>query len=74
MAYVVDLCVGDQVSVSEVLVVRDFVDVFPEELPGVPPERQVKFKIDLMPGTTPIALALYHLAPPEMQEFSSQLQ
>ena len=40
---------------SEVPIVRDFPDVFPEELPGVPPERQVKFRIDLVPSATPIA-------------------
>ena len=54
--------------------VREFADVFPEELPGVPPERQVEFKIDLVPGAAPIAKASYRLAPPEMQELSSQLQ
>ena len=48
--------------------------MFPEELPGVPPERQVEFRIDLVPGVAPIAKASYHLAPPEMQELSSQLQ
>ena len=54
--------------------VREFADVFPEELPGVPPQRQVEFKIDLVPGAAPIAKASYRLAPPEMQELSSQLQ
>ena len=61
-------------TVSEVLVVRDFADVFPEELPGIPPERQVEFRIDLVPGAAPIAKAPYRLAPPEMQELSTQLQ
>ena len=57
---------GDQVSVSEVPFVREFADVFPEELPGVPPERQVEFRIDLVPGAALIAKALYRLAPPKM--------
>ena len=61
-------------TVSEVPVVRDYANVFPEELPGIPPERQVEFRIDLVLGATPIAKAPYWLAPPEMQELSTQLQ
>ena len=60
-------------TIVVVPVVSEFPDVFPEELPGVPPERQVEFRIDLLPGATPIAKAPYHLAPPEMQELFSQL-
>ena len=60
-------------TVSEVPVVRDYVDVFPEELPGIPPEHQVEFRIDLVPGADPIAKTPYRLAPPEMQELSTQL-
>ncbi|KAI3768717.1 hypothetical protein L2E82_19547 [Cichorium intybus] len=48
-------------------VVRDFPNVFPEDQPGVPPERQVEFKIDLTPGAAPIAKAPYRLAPPEIR-------
>ena len=61
-------------TVGDVPVVREFTDVFPEELPGIPPERQVEFRIDLVPGAAPIATAPYRLAPPEMQELSTQLQ
>ena len=60
--------------VGEVPIVREFPDVFPEELPGVPPERQVEFRIDLVPGAALLAKAPYWLAPPEMQELSMQLQ
>ena len=67
----VDTRVREQLSVLEVPVVREFADVFLEELPGVPPERQVEFRIDLVPGAAPIAKAPYQLAPPEMQELSS---
>ncbi|CAH1431740.1 unnamed protein product [Lactuca virosa] len=74
LAYVVDTRIKDQISVSEVPVVREFADVFPEELPGIPSARQVEFRIDLVPGAAPIAKASYRLAPPEMQELSSQLQ
>ncbi|KAI3773509.1 hypothetical protein L1987_48039 [Smallanthus sonchifolius] len=55
------------------LVVREYPEVFPDELPGVPPDRQVEFLIDLVPGTTPIAKSLYRLAPKEMQELKKQL-
>ncbi|KAJ9539506.1 LOW QUALITY PROTEIN: hypothetical protein OSB04_032239 [Centaurea solstitialis] len=61
-------------TVADVPVVRDFPDVFPEDLPGVPPERQVEFGIDLIPGAAPVAKAPYRLAPPEMQELSNQLE
>ncbi|GJS55791.1 putative reverse transcriptase domain-containing protein [Tanacetum coccineum] len=55
-------------------VVREFLKVFPEELPGLPPVHQVEFQIDLIPRAEPIALAPYRLAPSEMQELSAQLQ
>ena len=60
-------------SVDKVPIVREFSDVFPEELPCVPPERQVEFHVDLIRRATPIAKAPYSLAPPEMQELSSHL-
>ena len=63
--------VGDQVSVADVPVVMEFADIFLEELHGVPPERQVEFRIDLVPCATPISKALYRLAPPEMHELLS---
>ncbi|GKA80959.1 putative reverse transcriptase domain-containing protein [Tanacetum coccineum] len=59
---------------EEVPIVRDFPEVFPEDLPGLPPTRQVEFQIDLMPGDAPVARAPYRLAPFEMKELSEQLQ
>nr|GEZ57331.1 putative reverse transcriptase domain-containing protein [Tanacetum cinerariifolium]GEZ60720.1 putative reverse transcriptase domain-containing protein [Tanacetum cinerariifolium] len=53
---------------------REFPDVFPEDLSGLPPIRQVEFQIDLILGTEPVAHAPYRLAPSEMQELSDQLQ
>ncbi|GJV72532.1 hypothetical protein Tco_1492527 [Tanacetum coccineum] len=47
---------------------REFEDVFPEDLSGLPPQRQVEFRIDLVPGVTPVAKSPYRLAPSEMQE------
>ncbi|GKF69233.1 hypothetical protein Tco_0202290, partial [Tanacetum coccineum] len=46
----------------------------PEDLPGLPPTRQVEFQIDLVPGVTPVARAPYRLAPSEMKELSEQLK
>ncbi|GJY34112.1 putative reverse transcriptase domain-containing protein [Tanacetum coccineum] len=59
---------------EDVPIVRDFPEVFPEDLSGLPPTRQVEFQIDLMPGAAPVARAPYRLAPSEMKELSEQLQ
>nr|GEX94444.1 hypothetical protein [Tanacetum cinerariifolium] len=59
---------------ENVPIVRDFYEVFPEDLPGLPPTRQVEFQIDLIPGVAPVARAPYRLAPFEMKELSGQLQ
>ncbi|GKB40841.1 putative reverse transcriptase domain-containing protein, partial [Tanacetum coccineum] len=59
---------------EDVLVVQDFLEVFPEDLLGVPPTRQVEFQIDLVPGAAPVARVPYRLAPSEMKELSDQLQ
>ncbi|KAI3732489.1 hypothetical protein L1987_63694 [Smallanthus sonchifolius] len=61
-------------DIRDVPVVNHFVDVFPDELPGVPSEREVEFGIDLIPGAKPVAKAPYRLAPPEMKELMEQLQ
>ncbi|GJS45943.1 putative reverse transcriptase domain-containing protein, partial [Tanacetum coccineum] len=55
---------------EDVPIVRDF----PEDLPGIPPARQVEFQIDLVPGVAPVARAPYRLAPSEMKELAEQLQ
>ncbi|GJY93049.1 putative reverse transcriptase domain-containing protein [Tanacetum coccineum] len=73
MAHVINITFKKK-SVEDVPIVNEFLDVFPEELSGIPPERQVKFRIDLIPGVTPIAKAPYRLAPSEMKDLISQLQ
>ncbi|KAJ9555926.1 hypothetical protein OSB04_010540 [Centaurea solstitialis] len=73
LAYVIDTKL-EKKEVADVDVVREFPDVFPEDLPGLPPERQVEFHIDLTPGVAPIARAPYRLAPTEMKEMMTQLQ
>ncbi|GJS94438.1 putative reverse transcriptase domain-containing protein [Tanacetum coccineum] len=59
---------------EDIPVVREFPEVFLEDLPGLPPVCQVEFQIDLIPGAIPVARAPYRLAPSEMQELSNQLQ
>ncbi|GKF31082.1 putative reverse transcriptase domain-containing protein [Tanacetum coccineum] len=59
---------------EDVPIIRDFPEVFPDELPGLPPPRQVEFRIDRIPGVAPVARAPYRLAPSEMKELSKQLQ
>ncbi|GKE10371.1 putative reverse transcriptase domain-containing protein [Tanacetum coccineum] len=58
---------------EDVPVIRNFLEVFPEELLGLPPTRQVEFRFDLVPGAAPVARAPYRLAPSEMKELSVQL-
>nr|GEV92721.1 putative reverse transcriptase domain-containing protein [Tanacetum cinerariifolium] len=64
----------DAPKLSDISVVRDFVEVFSYDLSGLPPQRQVEFRIDLVPGATPVAKSPYRLAPSERQELSTQLQ
>ncbi|GKF21503.1 hypothetical protein Tco_0070141, partial [Tanacetum coccineum] len=65
---------SDEKRLEDIPVVKEFSEVFPEDLPGLPPVRQVEFQIDLISGMTPVARASYRLAPSEMQELSNQLQ
>ncbi|GJT11896.1 putative reverse transcriptase domain-containing protein [Tanacetum coccineum] len=59
---------------EDVPVIRNFPEEFLDDLPGLPPPRQVEFQIDLVPGAAPIARAPYRLAPSEMRELSEQLR
>ncbi|GJU83835.1 hypothetical protein Tco_1291381 [Tanacetum coccineum] len=65
---------SEEKLLEDVSIVRDFPEVFPEDLPGLPPSRQVEFQIDLVPDVAPITRSPYRLAPLKMQELSSQLQ
>ncbi|GJX74284.1 putative reverse transcriptase domain-containing protein [Tanacetum coccineum] len=65
---------SDEKRLEDIPAVREFPEVFPEDLPGLPPVRQVEFQIDLIPRAVPVARAPYRLAPSEMQELSDQLQ
>nr|GFD41209.1 putative reverse transcriptase domain-containing protein [Tanacetum cinerariifolium] len=66
--------VSKEKRVEDVPVIRDFLEVFPEDLPGLPPPSQVEFRIDLIPSATPVARAPYRLAPSELKELSEQLK
>ncbi|GJR52649.1 putative reverse transcriptase domain-containing protein [Tanacetum coccineum] len=59
---------------EDVLIVQEFTEVFPKDLPGLLPARQVEFQIDLVPGAAHVARAPYRLEPAKMQELSTQLQ
>ncbi|GKE65543.1 putative reverse transcriptase domain-containing protein [Tanacetum coccineum] len=59
---------------EEIVVVRDFLEVFPDDLFGFPPIREIKFWIELIHGTKPVAKSPYHLAPSELEELSGQLK
>ncbi|GJW36819.1 putative reverse transcriptase domain-containing protein [Tanacetum coccineum] len=65
---------ANEPTLSNIPIVRDFEDVFPNDLSGLPPQRQVEFRIFLIPGATPVAKSPNRLAPSEMQELSEQLQ
>jgi hypothetical protein len=59
---------------EDIYVVREFLDVFLDDLPVMPPERAIEFKIEMQPGTTHIAEASYKMLPMELKEFKIQLQ
>jgi hypothetical protein len=61
-------------KIQDILVVCEFLDVFPEDLPGLPPERDVEFVIELKPGTTPISRRSCRMPPNELAELKAQLQ
>nr|GEY97094.1 putative reverse transcriptase domain-containing protein [Tanacetum cinerariifolium] len=65
---------SDKKRIEDIPVVREFPNIFLEDLPGLPPIRQVEFPIDLILRATPVARAPYRLALSEMQELSNQLQ
>ncbi|GKC38650.1 putative reverse transcriptase domain-containing protein [Tanacetum coccineum] len=65
---------SEKKRLEDVPIIRNFPELFPEDLSGLPPTRQVEFQIDLIPGNAPVARAPYRLAPFEMKELSDQLK
>ncbi|KAL0556346.1 hypothetical protein IC582_004859 [Cucumis melo] len=73
LAHVVEVQ-EEKLKPEEVPVVNEYLDVFPADLSGLPPDREVEFTIELLPGTTPISQAPYRMAPSELKELKVQLQ
>ena len=55
------------------MVVGEFLDVFPDELPGLPPDKEIEFSIDLIPGSKPVSITPYRMTPAELTELRRQL-
>ena len=73
MAHIGDTSV-DTYMLESILVVSEFSEVFPTDLPGLPPDRDIDFCIDVEPGTRPISIPPYRMAPAELNELKEQLQ
>ncbi|XP_015161079.1 uncharacterized protein [Solanum tuberosum] len=73
VAYVRDVS-REGPTVDSVPIFREFTDVFPPDLPGLPPDRDIDFPIEVEPGTKPISIPSYHVAPVELKELSVQIQ
>ena len=63
-----------EVVQEEVPVVKDYPDVFPEELPGMPPDRDIEFFIELLPGTWPISKRPYRIPVNDLEEIKKQIK
>jgi hypothetical protein len=63
-----------ELPLEKIPVVCEYADVFPDELPGMPPDRDIEFAIELQPGTTPISKRPYRMPPAELAELKKQLQ
>ncbi|KAL5547540.1 hypothetical protein UlMin_002771 [Ulmus minor] len=74
LAHVVDTTIDVILKPEDVHVVKNFLEVFPEDLPGLPPNREIEFEIELLPGTSPISKVPYRMAPAELKELKEQLQ
>ena len=73
LAYVIDM-VKVRPNESDIPIVSDFPDMFPEELPGLPPQREIEFAINVVPGVTPTSITPYRIDPVELKELKLQLQ
>ncbi|XP_038972361.1 uncharacterized protein LOC120104745 [Phoenix dactylifera] len=72
LAYVIDTRI--ETRLDDIPIVGEYPDVFPDDLPGLPPDREIDFKIDLVPGVGPISKPPYRMAPAELRELKAQLQ
>ncbi|XP_058726547.1 uncharacterized protein LOC131597904 [Vicia villosa] len=67
------LSVGSKIAIEELPVVNEFLEVFPDDIIELPPEREVEFNIDLVPGTRPISMAPYRMSASELAELKAQI-
>jgi hypothetical protein len=63
----------NEAKLEDIPVVNEFQDVFPKELPGMPPDKEIEFTIDLIPGTAPIAQTPYKMGPKELVELKGTI-
>ena len=61
-------------SIEDIRIVNEYLDVFPDELPGMPPKQDIEFIIELLPGTTPIAKRPYRMGVNELAELKKQIR
>ena len=73
LAHVVDTSITE-VKLENVPVVCEFPDVFPKDLPGLPPDRELEFGIEVLPGSAPISMPPYRMTPAKLKELKTQLQ
>jgi hypothetical protein len=73
LAYVIDT-EKSEVKLDDIPIVREFPDVFPKELSGLPPDREIELSIDLAPGIAPISIAPYRMALAKLRELKEQFQ
>lgn len=62
---------SENLKVTQIPIVCDFPEFFPEDVTSLSPEREVEFYIDLVPGTAPISVSSYHMAPLELRELKN---
>ena len=74
LASIMDTTKKVETELADVRVVCRFPDVFPKELPGLPPDQEIEFEIELLLGTAPISKAPYQMAPAKLKELKQQLQ
>ena len=73
LVYVIDTSTS-KMNLENVPIVCEFLDVFPKDLSRLPPDRELKFGIELLPGSTPISIPSYRMTPMELKELKIQLQ
>ena len=73
LEFVIDR-IQEGTRLEDIPIVKEFPDVFPNDISGLPPDREVEFTIDLIPGTEPISISPYRMSPAELRELKAQLE